>query len=68
MHHKFVVIDNNILITGSTNWTMAAFFGNFENLMVTNESGLVEPFINEFENIWTMFNATEAESKKYTLT
>ncbi|XP_050465042.1 uncharacterized protein LOC126858607 isoform X2 [Cataglyphis hispanica] len=68
MHHKFVIIDNNILITGSTNWTMAAFFGNFENLMVTNESGLVKPFINEFENIWTMFNAKEAESKKYTLT
>ncbi|KAM0728797.1 Mitochondrial cardiolipin hydrolase [Formica fusca] len=68
MHHKFVIIDNNILITGSTNWTMAAFFGNFENLMVTNESGLVKPFINEFENIWTMFNATEADSKTYTLT
>ncbi|XP_070160616.1 mitochondrial cardiolipin hydrolase [Polyergus mexicanus] len=68
MHHKFVIIDNNILITGSTNWTMAAFFGNFENLMVTNESGLVKPFINEFENIWMMFNATEAYSKKYMLT
>lgn len=59
MHHKFVIIDNNIVITGSTNWTMTAFFGNFENLMVTNESELVKPFINEFEKIWTMFDATE---------
>lgn len=68
MHHKFVIIDNNILITGSTNWTMAAFFGNFENLMVTNESRLVKPFINEFEKIWTMLSAIEADSEKYTLT
>ncbi|CAL1687022.1 unnamed protein product [Lasius platythorax] len=68
MHHKFVIIDNNILITGSTNWTMAAFFGNFENLMVTNESRLVKPFINEFENIWTMLSAMETDSEKYALT
>lgn len=68
MHHKFVIIDNNILITGSTNWTMAAFFGNFENLMVTNESRLVKPFINEFENIWAMLSAMETDSEKYALT
>ncbi|EFN60379.1 Probable phospholipase D family member FLJ33580-like protein [Camponotus floridanus] len=72
MHHKFIIIDNNILITGSTNWTMAAFFGNFENLMVTNESRLVKPFINEFEKIWAMVNATvnvmETDSKTHILT
>lgn len=72
MHHKFIIIDNNILITGSTNWTMAAFFGNFENLMVTSESRLVKPFINEFEEIWAMVNATvnvtEIDSKTHILT
>jgi len=64
MHHKFVVIDNNTLITGSINWTKSAFFGNFENVLVTNESALVKPFINEFERIWTMLNtiATKPDS------
>ncbi|XP_029170261.1 mitochondrial cardiolipin hydrolase [Nylanderia fulva] len=64
MHHKFIIVDNNILITGSVNWTMAAFFGNFENLMVTNETRLVKPFINEFEKIWTMFSTKEDDSEK----
>ncbi|XP_011166970.2 mitochondrial cardiolipin hydrolase [Solenopsis invicta] len=57
VHHKFVIIDNNILITGSINWTRTAFFGNFENVLVTNKSVIVKPFINEFEKIWTMINA-----------
>lgn len=63
MHHKFVIIDNNILISGSINWTRSAFFGNFENALVTNEPAIVKPFINEFERIWTMlqFNSTTAE-------
>jgi len=56
MHHKFAIIDNSILITGSTNWTMSAFFGNFENTLVTNESALVMPFVNQFERLWTIFN------------
>ncbi|XP_036144475.1 mitochondrial cardiolipin hydrolase isoform X2 [Monomorium pharaonis] len=54
VHHKFVIIDNNILISGSINWTTSAFFGNFENMIITNESAIVKPFISEFENIWTM--------------
>ncbi|XP_032669282.1 mitochondrial cardiolipin hydrolase isoform X2 [Odontomachus brunneus] len=52
MHHKFVVIDCHILITGSTNWTMSAFFGNFENLIVTNNPEVVEKYKQEFIKIW----------------
>lgn len=64
MHHKFVIIDDKILISGSINWTKSAFFGNFENVLVTNETAIVKPFIDEFERIWAMFNTitTEADS------
>ncbi|XP_024872965.1 mitochondrial cardiolipin hydrolase [Temnothorax curvispinosus] len=66
MHHKFVIIDNKILISGSINWTKSAFFGNFENVLVTNESAIVKPFINEFESIWSILGAitTQANSIK----
>lgn len=64
MHHKFVIIDNNILITGSINWTMTAFFGNFENIMVTNEAALVKPFADEFERIWTMLDVAAMEKHR----
>lgn len=65
MHHKFVIIDNKILISGSINWTKSAFFGNFENMLVTNEPAIVKPFMYEFERIWTMLNTmtTEADSR-----
>ncbi|KYN35511.1 Phospholipase D6 [Trachymyrmex septentrionalis] len=63
VHHKFVIIDNNILLTGSINWTKTAFFGNFENVLVTNESAIVKPFVQEFERILTMFTATETKSE-----
>lgn len=34
MHHKFAYIDNRILITGSANWTKAAFAKNSDCLVV----------------------------------
>lgn len=67
IHHKFAIIDNDIVITGSVNWTASAFFGNFENIIVTNEIAIVKPFINEFESIWTMLNSIETnpETREY---
>lgn len=52
MHHKFAVIDEEILIYGSTNWTMQAFYGNFDSILITNDNHFVKTFINEFERIW----------------
>lgn len=56
MHHKFAIIDNDILITGSANWTMQAFFGNSENILLTNYSVLVKKFANEFERLWKIYD------------
>ncbi|XP_011494433.1 PREDICTED: mitochondrial cardiolipin hydrolase [Ceratosolen solmsi marchali] len=55
MHHKFAVIDNEILITGSANWTLQAFFGNCENLIITNQCELVQAYSLEFEKLWFRF-------------
>lgn len=63
MHHKFVIIDNEILFNGSLNWTNTAFFGNFENMIVTNEPLILKPFIEEFEKLWTTFtNSSSSDS------
>ncbi|KAJ8318460.1 hypothetical protein KUTeg_003551 [Tegillarca granosa] len=56
MHHKFVVIDNEILINGSFNWTRQAITGNQENLVVMNDPEIVQQFQTEFENMWTEFD------------
>ena len=52
MHHKFAVVDNRLLITGSLNWTRTAVQSNMENILVTEEPDLVQPFVKEFQRLW----------------
>lgn len=55
MHHKFLIIDNRLLLTGSFNFTNRAIVSNYENVMVTTESRIVKPFIEEFNRMWSTF-------------
>jgi cardiolipin hydrolase len=52
MHHKFMVTDQQSLITGSYNWTRSAAKFNHENIILTREPGLVKAFLKEFERLW----------------
>lgn len=52
MHHKFAVVDGRRLISGSLNWTLAAVQSNLENVLITEETNLVQPFIKEFQRLW----------------
>jgi mitochondrial cardiolipin hydrolase len=56
MHHKFVVIDGRLLVTGSFNWTRQAIMGNRENLIVTDLPELVSSYLSEFEQLWNLFD------------
>ncbi|GAB6025933.1 hypothetical protein CHUAL_011902 [Chamberlinius hualienensis] len=55
MHHKFAIVDNNILINGSFNWTWQAIIGNHENLFITSNKVNVVPYVNEFQRLWKEF-------------
>ena len=53
MHNKFAIIDNEILITGSYNWTHSAEKLNDENLLLIKESEiLIRKFTDEFTKLW----------------
>ena len=52
MHHKFAIIDNRILLTGSYNWTFSANNRNDENLMIIDDPEIIEIFQNQFEKLW----------------
>lgn len=60
MHNKFVVIDGQILVTGSYNWTIAATGRNQENLVLLQDSELAQKYIQEFERLWKGFVAVDA--------
>ena len=53
MHHKFAIIDNRILLTGSYNWTFSANNRNDENFMVIDDPEIISIFQNQFINLWT---------------
>jgi len=53
MHHKFALLDNRLVITGSYNWTFASESRNHENILLLRERGLVEIFRREFDALWT---------------
>ena len=59
MHHKFVVVDGELLMSGSLNWTTQALCGNQENVIITSEPKLVQPFTNQFEILWRQYNPQE---------
>lgn len=57
MHHKFAIFDDDVLLTGSYNWTRSAADNNEENLILSNDRRLVTSFRTEFERLWTKFAA-----------
>lgn len=52
MHHKFAVIDDEIVITGSYNWSAAAEDRNDENLVVIKDEEIAKLYRKEFERVW----------------
>ncbi|GAB1598996.1 mitochondrial cardiolipin hydrolase-like [Argonauta hians] len=59
MHHKFTVVDRKIVIHGSFNWTFSAITGNLENVLITNDSDIVQNFQREFDLLWTKFDLNQ---------
>ncbi len=52
MHHKFAVFDRLRLVTGSYNWTRSAAEHNHENVLVSDDARLVQPFSRAFDALW----------------
>jgi phosphatidylserine/phosphatidylglycerophosphate/cardiolipin synthase-like enzyme len=67
MHHKFAIIDNRLLLTGSYNWTFSANNRNDENLMVIDDPEIIEIFQNQFVNLWTNKYSLERTRQLYQL-
>ncbi len=51
LHHKFVVIDRQVVITGSYDWSDAAGADDFENVVIIDCAAIAAEFIDEFAYI-----------------
>ncbi len=56
LHHKFGIVDQTTVITGSHNWTNAADRGNDETLLVIHSPIVAAHFDREFDRLYA--NAT----------
>ena len=52
LHHKFAVIDNKTVITGSFNWSPSAAHTNDETLLVIHSPKLADHFTREMNRMW----------------
>ncbi|MCB4389685.1 phosphatidylserine/phosphatidylglycerophosphate/cardiolipin synthase family protein [Synechococcus sp. MU1617] len=52
LHHKFAVIDQRKVITGSFNWSPSAAHTNDETLLVIHSAKLAAHFTREMDRLW----------------
>jgi phosphatidylserine/phosphatidylglycerophosphate/cardiolipin synthase-like enzyme len=54
MHHKVIIIDRRIVVTGSYNFSRNAEERNDENLLVITDMGLAADYEAEFWQLWAL--------------
>ena len=59
MHHKFVIIDRAMVITGAYNWYYDASFLNDEDLLILEAPSLVERYGQEFMDLRWRYGAKD---------
>lgn len=52
MHHKFLVIDESVVWSGSANYSYYAFYKNNENLVKFTSSKIAKVYLEEFDELY----------------
>jgi phosphatidylserine/phosphatidylglycerophosphate/cardiolipin synthase-like enzyme len=52
MHHKVIIIDKRIVVTGSYNFSSNARTRNDENTLILHSSEIAEIYVEEFDRVW----------------
>jgi len=51
-HHKFAIVDSQLVISGSMNWTRQAAIGNYENVLLVKDKNTALDFEKEYAKMW----------------
>ncbi|HEY88682.1 MAG TPA: DUF1669 domain-containing protein [Thermoflexia bacterium] len=52
MHHKVIIIDGDVVITGSYNFSRSAAEKNDENVLIIHNSGIAADYATEFQHVY----------------
>jgi phosphatidylserine/phosphatidylglycerophosphate/cardiolipin synthase-like enzyme len=61
LHHKVIVVDERIVITGSMNFSTNAEESNDENVIIIDNAEIARLYIQEFERVWSLANDPDVE-------
>jgi phosphatidylserine/phosphatidylglycerophosphate/cardiolipin synthase-like enzyme len=51
MHHKVIILDGSIVITGSYNFSASAAEKNDENVLIIHSPEIAATYLEEFERV-----------------
>ena len=54
LHHKFALIDDHLVITGSHNWSAAANYNNDETVLVLNNPAIATHYQRELDRLYAI--------------
>ncbi|MCS7245377.1 MAG: phospholipase D-like domain-containing protein [candidate division WOR-3 bacterium] len=63
MHHKFAIIDEEIVITGSMNWTDNDIYKNDNNILIIRSKALAGNYLKEFNQMFYEKKFSRAKEK-----
>jgi phosphatidylserine/phosphatidylglycerophosphate/cardiolipin synthase-like enzyme len=52
MHHKVIIIDGKIVVTGSYNFSNNAEHSNDENTLIIHNQAIASAYLDEFQRIF----------------
>lgn len=64
MHHKVIIIDEHIVITGSLNFTDNADQQNNENTIIIDNADIAKLYLQDFQRVWAAGHDPEAGKMK----
>ena len=62
LHHKVIVVDERIVITGSMNYSTNAEENNDENVVIIDNADLARLYLQEFDRVWKLASDPEIET------
>ncbi len=60
LHHKIIIIDNSIVVTGSLNFSSSADEENEENVVILENPEIAALYLREYQKIWAQANEVQA--------
>jgi len=62
LHHKVIVVDERIVITGSMNYSTNAEESNDENVIIIDNADIARLYLQEFDRVWNLASDPEIET------